>query len=137
MTTKVCIRRARSDELRFLQTKTEQQLPDGFEPVDLRKSVVFVADDDGVIAGLAAAGLTWHVEPLILFPEFARYAPQAMQRRAVYGLGRAITEHIADYGGEIRRYFAHVDDPKFRTLAQRFGLRPAYPGGEILKGGSE
>lgn len=132
---KIEIRVARVDELPMLQAKIQQELPSGFEPVDLSKCIVHVADDDGIVAGLAAAGLIWHIEPLTLFPEFKRYAPAAAQRRAVYGLGKAITDYVNEQGGAVKTYFAHIDDPRFAALAKSFGLWKAFPGGELLKGG--
>lgn len=134
---RVAIRAARADELSYLQAKADQQLPAGYEPLDLDQGVTYVADDDGVLAGMTALRLMWHVEPLILFPEFRRYAPAAGQKRATYLLGKAAEEHVADPARNCgaRDFFAHLDDPAFEKLAVEFGLWKAYRAGSIYRGG--
>jgi hypothetical protein len=54
--------------------------------VDLNRTPVWVAVDDGKIVGLLAAELVWQFEPLLMFPEIKN---KAVRRRACYRLYRA------------------------------------------------
>lgn len=100
------IRPARAEELSFLQGKLAQREKDNYEQFPLSQSIVHVAEDyDGLRAGMVCMRLRpspvsmapcWHIEPLILFPEFVRASPRHAQRRATYLLAKAAEAWIAD-----------------------------------------
>ncbi len=116
------VRPARDLEVAYLQGRLASA---PIDQVDLKKSIVFVAEEDGLTVGFIAAHLVWRVEPLMLFPEFKREAPQAMQRRATLLLGREIDRYIRDpvaTSNRIHEYFAFVRK-EFAALAIRFGMR--------------
>jgi len=54
--------------------------------VDMYRTPVWVAVEDGKIIGLLGAELVWQLEPLLIFPEVKS---KAVRRRACYRLYRA------------------------------------------------
>lgn len=54
--------------------------------VDMHRTPVWVAVEDGKIIGLLGAELIWQFEPLLMFPEVKS---KAVRRRACYRLYRA------------------------------------------------
>lgn len=127
---RVTVRPARQEEIPFLQAHADRQLPPGCEPIELRKRTVYLVEDEGVIAGVGAAGLEWQIEPLILMPEFERYAPESAKRRATYLLAKALVSAV---GGA--PFYAHLNDPRFEALATKFGMWRAHEAGAIYRGG--
>lgn len=61
--------------------------------VDLWRTPVWVAVEEGKIVGLLAAELTWQFEPLLIFPEARN---KAVRRRACYRLYRAAEVWMCD-----------------------------------------
>lgn len=61
--------------------------------VDMHRTPVWVAVDDGKIVGLLAAELIWQFEPLLMFPEVKS---KAVRRRACYRLYRAAESWMQD-----------------------------------------
>ena len=118
----ITVRPACDSDLPYLQGRLASA---PIDQVDLKKSIVFIAEDEGFVVGFVAAHLTWRVEPLYLFPEFKDKAPKAMQRRATLLLGREIDRYILDRAWNrtrIHEYFAFVRQ-EFAALARNFGLR--------------
>ena len=118
----ITVRPARLVETAYLQGRLASA---PIDQVDLKKSIVFVAEDDGFVVGFVAAHLTWRIEPLFLFPEFKNRAPRALLRRATLLLGREIDRYILDKAWNrtrIHEYFAFVRK-EFSDLARHFGLR--------------
>ena len=125
------VRAATRCELAYLQGRLAAT---DLEQVELGKSIVFLVEEDGSVLGFVAAQLTWRVEPLMVFPEFQKRAPAAVQRKAAYLLGRAIDNYIMapERPPSLpRRYFATVKDKLFARLAIRFGMK-RWPEDEIL-----
>lgn len=131
------VRPAEVGELSFLQAKLAQREQDGFEQLDLRKSVVLVAEDDELRAGLVSARLMWQVEPLILFPEFERTSLPIARKKATYLLARHIEDYIADRARNrtgLHSFFAFIEDrnPRMQGLARHIGWMPVYRKGKFF-----
>lgn len=133
------IRAARAKELSFLQGKLAQRGKDGYEQFPLSQSIVHVAEDyDGLRAGMVCARLRqspismapcWHIEPLILFPEFVRASPRHSQRKATYLLAKAAEDWITDSTRNttgVQAFFVYIEtkNKPMHKLAKHIGWMP-------------
>lgn len=133
------VRDAEAEELSFLQGKLAQRAKDNYEQFPLSQAIVFVAEDfDHLRAGMVCLRLRpspissapmWHVEPLLLFPEFVRTSPLHSQRKATYLLAKAAEAYIADRTRNttgVRAFFVYIEDKNERMhgLAQSIGWMP-------------
>lgn len=124
----ITVRPARGADLPGLFAALEES---GNELVDLRRAIVFVAEEDGVAAGFIAARLIWQVEPLYLLPAWRARQPKSAWRRATLLLAQAMDGYIRSQTGiDLRCYYAYIRDGVFQRLAERFGLRPVYRTGK-------
>jgi hypothetical protein len=135
----VIVRDAKAEELSFLQGKLAQRAKDAYEQFPLATAIVLVAEDfDGLRAGMVCMRLRlsaisgapqWHIEPLILFPEFIKTSPLHSQRKATYLLAKAAEAYIADRTRNttgVHTLFAYIEDKNERMhgLAQSIGWMP-------------
>lgn len=98
------------------------------EKVNLKRSFVYVAEEDGQVVAFAAARLVWIVEPLKIV---GGRKPKSTLRRAVYGLAKEMEGFMTDRQRNqtgIHEYFAHVRKHAFRELCEHWGLSRWYPG---------
>ena len=133
------VRAAKAEEIFFLQGKLLQRHKDGYEQFPLFQSIVHVAEDyDGLRAGMVCMRLRpgpmsmdpfWHVEPLILFPEFVRTSPRHAQRKATYLLAKAAEAWIADTSRNktgVSLFFVFIENKNrpMHKLAKHIGWTP-------------
>jgi hypothetical protein len=96
--------------------------------VDLYRTPVWIAVEDGVILGLLAAELTWQFEPLLIFPEIRN---KAARRRACYRMYRAAEAWMCDPTRNITgvyKAFAVTRMFKVRCWAEKMGWLRQYRG---------
>lgn len=132
-------RLAKHDEIPFLQAKLANRMVDGYEQFRLEFAVVLVAEDfDGLLAGMICArlrsspisqGRMWHIEPLILFPEFVRTSPRQSQRKATYLLAKAAEDYITDKARNttgVHSFFVFIEtkNKPMHGLARHIGWMP-------------
>lgn len=126
---RVTVRDARLEDLPYLQEKLKEQAR-FYEQQDLSKCIVMVAEYDGQIVGFGAARVQWQIEPLLLIPEFKKYAPHFAQQKATYLLIRELDAWIGDRKKNltgIHYYFCSIVDRTMRKLALAFGMLQVYP----------
>lgn len=137
----IMVRAAKLEEISFLQGKLAQRADEGYEQFDLRRAIVFVAEDteDGLRAGMVCARLRtspfngapmWIVEPLALFPEFVRTSPLHSQRKATYLLAKAVEAYIADRSRNttgVHAFYVHIPNRNkpMHGLARHIGWSAA------------
>lgn len=130
---RVVTRPAQVGEVEYLQARLAEDPT--FERVDLTKSIVYVAEYDGLVVGFGAARLVFQVEPLFLFPEFKKHAPRFAVKRATLRLIQELDEWIFDperNKSGIRQYFCFILDKTMQKLALAFRMLPAYTGGAFF-----
>jgi hypothetical protein len=125
------IRPAREIDLPLLQMKLAERAAEGYEQLDLRRSIVHIAEAEGIESGFVSARLTWQIEPLTLFKDFERNAPPAALRRATYMLARAAEGWIADRARNstgLHSFFAVIENrnKRMQELAEHIGWAPVY-----------
>lgn len=126
-------------EVPFLTAQLQNRAKDNYEQFDLRQSIVHVAEDtDGLLAGMVCARIRpgplnmvacWHVEPLILFPEFVRTSPTHSRKKATYLLARAAESWIADRTRNttgVQAFFVYIEtkNKPMHGLAKHIGWKP-------------
>lgn len=102
---------------------------DKYEQQDLTKSIVFVSEYDGELAGFTGARLVWQVEPLLLTRKFKENAPHFAQQKATYMLIREVDGWIGDRSRNttgLHSYFCSIVGRRMRKLAVSFGMLPVY-----------
>lgn len=125
---RVTIRPAVPADLPRLQAMLYEQRA-FYEQQDLSKAVVYVAEYGGEIIGLCGARLIFQVEPLLLAPEFKKYAPRFAQQKATLGLIRGVDDWIGDRQRNlsgIHSYFCSIVGRTMRQLALSFGMVAVY-----------
>jgi hypothetical protein len=136
----IMVRPAKLEETSWLQGNLNQRVHDGYEQFDLRRAVVFVAEDteDGLRAGMVCARLRtspvtmapmWIVEPLVLFRQFIRVSALHSQRKATYLLAKTIEAYIADRSRNttgVHSFFVHIENKNkaMHGLARHIGWKP-------------
>ena len=115
------VRPAREDEIPRL---TEFLKLSGHERVDLSRSVVFVAEEDGEIQGFLPARLVWQLEPLVVLPK-----NKSKRRRVAFQLPRAmenwLSNRLLNKTG-IYSYFFVTRSQAWAKLAEHFGCKRLY-----------
>ena len=102
---------------------------DSFEQQDLLKTICYVLEFRGQLAGFASGRLVWQVEPVLLDQQFKATASKHSQRKGTLLLIRAIDAYIADRTRNktgIYSYFCSIQDAVMQKLALAFGMWPAY-----------
>lgn len=129
------VRPATLDELPYLKQRLSESPT--WEQVDLSRSIVFVAEQDGKLIGFVSGRLIWQVEPLFIFPEYKKSrAPGVhhMRRKAALKLFHAIDGWLADRNLNttgIYSYFCHVIDRAVMRVDKHLGFVRLYPGGRL------
>lgn len=96
----------------------------GHERVNLRQSVVFVAEEDGEMVGSLSARLIWQLEPLHIWAR-----AKSSQRKAAFMLPKAMEAYIGDRALNktgIFSYFFVTKGRKWAKLAEHFGCLRIY-----------
>lgn len=117
------IRPAKASELDYL---TERLIASDHEKVDLKRGLVWVAEDEGKIVGMLPLRLIWQAEPLFLFDELEN---KTSRRRAAFLLALEMESFVGDRVRNktgIHSYFAVIKDEIFKALAKRWGLLHIY-----------
>lgn len=125
---RVTIRPAVPADLPRLQAMLYEQRA-FYEQQDLSKAVVYVAEYGGEIVGMCGARWVMQVEPLLLAPDFQKYAPRFAQQKATLGLIRAIDSWIGDRERNtsgVHWYFCSIVGKTMRKLALSFGMTRVY-----------
>jgi hypothetical protein len=117
------VRPARESELTYLENRMREL---GHERVDLRRSMVWVSEDNGLITGMICQRLVWQMEPHIVFPEVTN---KTTRRRSALLLAKAAESFIADRMRNTTGIFSYFFVTKSRTwakLAEHFGCTRIY-----------
>jgi hypothetical protein len=126
----VTVRPATTEDLHELQWHLHDQR-NYFEQQDLRKAVVMVLEQDGIIVGFGAARIAWwQVEPILLTREFKKRGSKHAQRKGTYLLIRALDRWIGDRSKNLsgmHSYFCAIRGRTMRKLALSFGMWRIYP----------
>lgn len=124
------VRPAENGELEQFDAERSQL---GYEAVDLGRSVVRVAEDEGGAAcAFIAAQKVWRVEPLVLLEGFRRRSPRTARMRAAYALGYAMDKlllsDVGSYSGQ-NCYFCFVKERRMQRLVEALGMVHVFKGG--------
>ncbi len=122
----ITVRPARRGELDALYAELRSG---DHEQVALERSIVYVAEDDEGLAGMAAARMTWQVEPLLVFD---RVASRGARRRAARLLGGAMDEYLRVQATGLGGYYGFIRDKTFGKIVEHFGLRRVYHGCKVF-----
>lgn len=122
----VTVRRADALDIPFLQ---EANRKTNWEHVDLRRSLVWVAEYDGTPFMYAALRLIWQIEPIQKFR--TKGIPKSAQRRGMYLLYKAIEDHLFTEKNQtgIAFVFAHTFSKRVYRWAKAMGWHRCYKGG--------
>lgn len=124
----VTIRRARLDEIEFLQTELAKHPKQ--EQVDISKTITHVAEYEDERIMFLSGRLIWQFEPLLEI-ETKKKIPINARRRAALLLCLAMEKFIATSSVPIRSYFAHVLKRPVWKWLEKLKFHRIYPGGRL------
>lgn len=119
----VAYRAARESELPYLAERMREL---GHERIDLKRSMVWVTENDDVLTGMICQRLVWQLEPHIVFPEVTN---KTTRRRSALLLAKAAESFIADRVKNTTGIFSYFFVTKSRAwarLAEHFGCTRIY-----------
>lgn len=124
----VTVRPARPEDVLLLQSMLHEQRH-YYEQLNVRNSIVFVAEYDGEIIGFSAARVIWQIEPVLLDAQFARLGPLHARKKATYLLIRELDAWLGDRSRNlsgIYSYFCTIRGHIMQKLAVSFGMLRVY-----------
>lgn len=120
----ITVRPARIDELPYLQARLNES---PHEKVDLSRTILHVAEEDGKVIGLLPARLAWwQLEPMLIFPEVKN---KTTRQRACFQLAQEVQGWIADRARNtsgIYSYWFVTKNHFFAKLARKWGCLRIY-----------
>lgn len=117
------IRPARFEELPYLQQRINESK---HEKVQLKDTVLHVAEEDGKIIGILPARMWWQLEPMYIFPEVKN---KTTRQRACYKLAKAVQLWIGDRSKNhsgVHSYWFVTKSHFFAKLAKKWGCHRIY-----------
>jgi hypothetical protein len=117
------IRPAKASELEYLQQRINESK---HEKVQLKDTILHVAEVDGKIVGMCPARLWWQLEPMFIFPEVKN---KSTRRRACFLLAKKTQEWIGDRARNhsgVYSYWFVTKSNFFARLAKQWGCFRIY-----------
>jgi hypothetical protein len=128
------VRRADSLDIPFLQAELAKAKK--WEQVDLKRSLVWIAEYEGTPFMFLALRIVWQIEPILKFR--TKGIPKAAQKRGMYLLYRETEKFLSDPEQNktgIYWTFMHTTFKKVATWAERMGWLRCYKGGRLYAKG--